>query len=311
MLGRMLLVSKRWRACAEYAFSCMKKLDFSTSFGDIDRIMLSCLLRVKVDTISFANCWKLDNEKLKWISQSPSAPLVKDLDFTKCHKITENGLLNLTSQITQNLQRLVLTKSGVKSLSKLSLPNLEYLGLAEVSSLASNFFSTQHPKIRTVDLTKANVSTGFFENLLQNCPNLENIYLSETNPSLVEKLLDVNLKLKSIDLSWLGLSDNLVNKLIQKYPTLEHIDLGNNEITDQSIITMSIHCTQLIGLNISQCFRITNQSLNSLIDNCPKLRYLNVDNCDFITIEDLRHYKYKTRDLYIKAKRDLMNKLSQ
>jgi hypothetical protein len=143
---RMLLVSKRWKACAEYAFSCAEKLDFSTSFGEIGRILKPCLFRTKVNTISFASCFSLDNNSLQWISLSPSAPLVKDLDFTNCTKITESGLSKLSPIIIQNLQRLVLSKSGVKSLSTYQFPTLEYLGLAQVSNLLANFFQHKQQK---------------------------------------------------------------------------------------------------------------------------------------------------------------------
>jgi len=308
---RMLLVSKRWKACAEYSFASAVKLDFSTSFGEIGRILKPCLFRTKVNTISFASCFSLDNNSLQWISLSPSAPLVKDLDFTNCTKITESGLSKLSPNIIQNLQRLVLSKSGVKSLSTFTFPTLEYLGLAQVSNLLANFFQHQQQKIRTVDLTKSNISNKSFQNLLTHCPNLENLYLSETPSNVLEELLKIDqykLNLKILDISWLdGVNDNFLKQFIPKCRQLERLDLGNcNYITDESIVTVSVHCPNLIGLDISQCFRITSQSLIQVIDHCPQLRFLNVQNCDYITLDDLRNFKYKRPNLYIKAKRDLL-----
>jgi len=313
---RMLLVSKRWRACAQLAFSRATKLDFSTSFGDIDRILRPCLLRTSVSSISFANCFRLVNSSLSLINSSPSAILVKELNFTSCSKISELGIKSLNKQLTDNIERLILTKSGVKSLVDISLPNLEFLGLALVSSPNINFFNHKQEKLITIDLSKSNISPQFLSNLLTQCPNLEHLFLSETNSDLIEVLLKINAycpKIKSLDISWLDrVNDATLSQLLPKVPLLERLEVGNcYDITDIGVNCISTFCPHLKSLDISQCFRITEASVCDLIKHCSKLQVLNVENCDNITAQTLLFLISKIPNLTIKAKRDTLKKLDQ
>jgi len=311
---RMLLVSKRWKACAEYAFARATKLDFGSSFGDIDRILKHCLLRTTVCGISFANCFRLDNNSLALINTTKSAEILNELDFTSCSRISEVGLKKLRKDILDKLNRLILTKSGIKSLINFSFPALESLELSQISNPNASFFNIKQPKIRTINLTKANISNLFLENILTHCPNLQHLYLSETSPEVLNvlKLIDQYCpQLKSLDISWIdGVNDNFLSLILQKVLKLEKLEVGNcYDITDTGVISISTFCHHLTSLDISQCFRITQASVGQLINHCPKLEYLNVENCDYITAEILLDIKYRKPNLSIKAKRDTLKKL--
>ena len=81
-----------------------------------------------------------------------------------------------------------------------------------------------------------------------------------------------------------GVIDEIIVKACKVCPILQKLNLsGCRNISNVSLICVSIECPELKELNLFNCTQLTDTGILSIADGCKNLTYLNIGWCDRIT----------------------------
>ena len=77
-----------------------------------------------------------------------------------------------------------------------------------------------------------------------------------------------------------NVNDELLVPLSEKcLNDLREVDLGETNITDQSLIKLADHCPKLESLDLEGCQHVTEVGIEYLTKHAASLKYLNVKDC--------------------------------
>ncbi|XP_041048355.1 F-box/LRR-repeat protein 2 [Carcharodon carcharias] len=136
--------------------------------------------------------------------------------------------------------------------------------------------------------------------------------LKELRLTACTKLTDTSItreirfqELKTLSLSMVHeITDESVVSIAVHCRSLEGLALNHcGQLTDQGMIAATSHMKRLTNLEISCCDKITNQALEVLMQECKWLRSLDVTMCNGLTIADIERLQlFHPRLTSIKAK---------
>ena len=94
-------------------------------------------------------------------------------------------------------------------------------------------------------------------------------------------------------LTWVGLRQISISSLVVK----SHVHLTND-----GLIGLAKHCTNLSSLNISKCKLITDDGIEEITRKCSSLTYLEINKCKFISSTSIKFMAKNTTGLvYLSA----------
>ncbi|OAY79870.1 F-box/LRR-repeat protein 2 [Ananas comosus] len=258
-------------------FSGLAELDLSQSAS---RSFYPGVVDADLDVIAagFPNLRVLNLQNCKGISDMGLIALaggllsLQSLDVSNCRKLTNKGLTSISSGC-RNLRSLhvagckSVTDNLLHSLSKNCL-HLEELGLAGCSNITDSGLSVladgcRH--IRFLDLSK--------------CSKIGDIGVSKIAEASSSSLTSLKI------LDCFNAGDTSIFSLAKSCPNLETLVIGGcRDITDESIETLSVACSQsLKSLRMDWCLNITDSSLRCLLSHCRHLVALDIGCCDKVT----------------------------
>ena len=131
--------------------------------------------------------------------------------------------------------------------------------------------------------------------IFRHCESLSFYATNTIDSNTLNLIISECVKLKSLTLS----NDFCNNMFTTNCAGLQSLSLNCcYNITDESVISISMNCTGLQSLNLSECDDITDKSIFSIAENCTKLQALSMNACDNITdisiIELSKHCKSLT-----------------
>ena len=93
--------------------------------------------------------------------------------------------------------------------------------------------------------------------------------------------------------SWAITNESIIS-ISTHCTALQSLNLEWCFITDKSIISISTHCTGLQSLNLEWCIDISDASLIVIAMNCTGLQSLRTYGCDGLSIDELYCYELKS-----------------
>ncbi|NXI86726.1 FXL20 protein, partial [Rhipidura dahli] len=237
----------------------------------------------KLRHLDLASCTSITNLSLKALSEG--CPLLEQLIISWCDQVTKDGI--------QALVR------GCGSLRALSLKGCTQVGLGaragicgvgSMGSMGPWCFSRQQitddgliticrgcHKLQSLCASGcSNITDAILNALGQNCPRLR----------IYNLICCLNFTLT------VGVWNSLYS---QNCHELEKMDLEECvQITDSTLIQLSIHCPRLQVLSLSHCELITDDGIRHLGNGAcahDRLEVIELDNCPLITDASLEHLK--------------------
>lgn len=126
-------------------------------------------------------------------------------------------------------------------------------------------------------------SSGLKQFLDHVASSLKSVDLSEllaVTDDIIGGLGDICQNLENACFSHCKLTDEGVNRFCLKCKALQSLNLsGCQDISDDSIVTVSTECTSLKRVQLRWCVKLTEKSLDALVTNCQNLTCVDVSHC--------------------------------
>lgn len=170
-----------------------------------------------------------------------------------------------------------------ENLSELSLASCPHLSNLLVSSL-----SVHVPRLRRLTLKRSgHISETFLLKLLRGCPGLRQLDLTAAHVSLstLPLILSNGRALEELTLSQI-VGEIPVSKeplLPLLCPSLKYLDLSSTRITDEDLVWIAQAAPSLASLSLSDCPLITDDGIYKLSMHCTRLKVLDLSNNETLT----------------------------
>ena len=225
----------------------------------INEEILSKLLDESIENLDLSYSSLINNNILKLISEK--CKNVRNLSVAYCLSITSEGIIYIANHC--------------KSLESIDLSGCQLIKDEGVYELIKNCKS-----LVTINLTGCQQITTNAICSLSLLNNLENLSLKNckqiTDP-VIESLTD---KLIQLDLSDCDqITDSAVLSIAKKCNKIKMLKLTSPKITDFSIDQVANQCHSLELLELRGCDQISDQSISSITKNCTNLMSLALSSC--------------------------------
>ena len=235
-----------------------------------------------LDTLTVHNCQSFDDESAAKIAAHCTKLL--SISFTGCCRVLSSAGI---SSFVKNC----------KSLKSVTVMSTEYDDDNDSNNndddkswiLDNDFFQSF---LERTDLVLERFVLCGFENITTNAlkqflehvgSNLKCLDLSEllaVTDEVIERLGDSCPSVEDVCFSHCKLTDQGIKGFCLKCKALQSINLsGCQDISDDSIITMSANCTSLKRVQLSWCVKLTEKSLDALVSSCQDLTSVDVSQC--------------------------------
>ncbi|NXF40514.1 FXL20 protein, partial [Nyctibius bracteatus] len=238
----------------------------------------------KLRHLDLASCTSITNLSLKALSEG--CPLLEQLNISWCDQVTKDGI-----------QALVRGCGGLKALF--------LKGCTQLEDEALKYIGAHCPELVTLNLQTclqitddgliticrgchklqslcasgcSNITDAILNALGQNCPRLR---VTAGNTAMDQA--------KVYSFSFMGGE----KKSLCEAPSMKRLFLFF-QITDSTLIQLSIHCPRLQVLSLSHCELITDDGIRHLGNGAcahDRLEVIELDNCPLITDASLEHLK--------------------
>lgn len=265
--------------------------------------------------------WSLilsDNCIVNRLAHRNNMSMIKELDLSGAHRITDVGLIKLTNKMP-HLK--ILSLKNASHITEIGLHHvvqrcskLLNLNLDQCHGISGHCFAAlgQHARgLLKLSLSGCmQITPWSFSVIFQGCKLLTELDLSfssVTDKEIAVLLLGnscctnikvLNLKgcIKISDSGILALSKGLSNLTTF---TLSRNDMVTTNVTDVSLLAISDYCPGLKIVDLSGCQMLTDISLCWLAKGCKYLQQLNLANCSKVTNAGIRYLGEGESDVVI------------
>ncbi len=201
--------------------------------------------------------------------------------FYKCANLTSLRLKSCLQGTDSNVL-LVLLSIQFKNLTTLQYENCDY----QPNTLRGLFYFPKQLTSITVDYHKDSFnshSEHCFDSVFVEWHEVSLFHRLEhivfTSGLVSSKLMTAIIKASPIlrTLHVVGCIDNNhINSIAKNCRQLTSLQTSNQNLEDQTIITLAANCTQLTHLSLVNCSGMSEQVIFSLANNCVQLKYVNI-----------------------------------
>lgn len=125
------------------------------------------------------------------------------------------------------------------------------------------------------------------------CPKLESACL-RMMPKLDDDAVIAVVKqcksLQTLSLAWTQLTATGLSALAEYGKELRHLDVSGSreDLTDEGVEQLTLLCTKLLTLDLSDCYALTDASINHIVLNSPCISHVSLSRCHNITVAGMR-----------------------
>ncbi|KAI8579445.1 hypothetical protein K450DRAFT_271985 [Umbelopsis ramanniana AG] len=247
-----------------------------------------------LQNLSLAGCRNITDAGLQYLSKGKLQYTLNCIDLSDCVLVTDEGV-SLILQRFHRLQKVSfngctgLTNTGIKTLirhsatehwSSVSRSSLQEIYLRRCANLSGNTITylaiTCGPSLQALDLAySAYIGDKEVRVIAEHCVALRHLSLARRSPSeneieLGQSRPDASETSTPINEPTLidkkdEIIDDSIECLVKRLPQLQYLDLSNiTSITNQSVVSISKYCPNLVTLILVGCDMINEESLFSL-----------------------------------------------
>ena len=168
-----------------------------------------------------------------------------------------------------------------------TINNISIFDCSSFTDSVLNNILQNYTRLRDIRIKRClSLSTSAYSALFNHIEHLDSLtlefpMLSRVDHITLNILIDGSItynNLLSLHLLQVNLTDNFIAQLLHYTPNLKSIDISyNQELTDNSLYTISKYCTSLITLCTIGVSLITNVGVISILNSCVYLTSLSVD----------------------------------
>jgi hypothetical protein len=94
--------------------------------------------------------------------------------------------------------------------------------------------------------------------------------------------------LSKIEINGARITANFIERMAKAAPKLHVVNLsGCFRLTDDALLKLVTHCTEIKELNLENCRKLTDQTLKILVEHCPKLHSIDIGGNTNMTIDGI------------------------
>lgn len=225
------------------------------------------------------------------------------LNLLNCVELKEDYLIELASQLTQmrhlSLNGPEVTDKVLHALSR-ALPPLESLSLTYCDQITDNYLMALFPlvkELKSLCIDSCSVTDRSIKALALNINHITSLTLAG-KAFTDESLLALGPKLAGITKLFLAegsFSDESWLKFVHHFGHIRELFIENCPLTDRSFIALGELRPPLVDLTLTSCQEITDESLKSLSRGFDYLNGLNLSKSSKITNQGLKAIRYTPR----------------
>ncbi|XP_059814243.1 F-box/LRR-repeat protein 20-like isoform X1 [Hypanus sabinus] len=215
----------------------------------------------KLKCLDLASCTSITDLSLKALSEG--CPLLEQLNISWCDQVTKDGI-----------QALVRGCGGLKALF--------LKGCTQLEDEALNYIGVHCPELITLNLqTCSQITDEGLITICRGCHNLQSLCVSGCS----------------------NITDAILNALGQNCIRLRILEIARcSQLTDVGFTTLARNCHELEKMDLEECvqvrltyrhleskFEITDNTLIQLSIYCPRIQVLSLSHCELITDDGIRH----------------------
>ena len=204
------------------------------------------------------------------------------LSLVKCENIT---ILDINGCKDVSDESLVPLVKSLRRLSKVYLGNCFKVSNKSVIAIAE----TSRENLDTINLNNLTlVDSDCVISLSKNCPNLREF--GATSPEIKSEALcklfeSSGSRMTGVKIDNCTVGDSVLFSLSTHCPNLRQLSCRLAQLTNSSIEALARNCTRLMGLKLSDAFKLTSGCLVTLAFHCRNILEVNLAGCEKVTDE--------------------------